>query len=57
MAVEYGRKRGFEYDIEENEVAALVSDAIVGSVGTTVYADAIRWTYLGEKTTEEAAQQ
>lgn len=54
---EYGWKFVGEYDIVENEVAALVSDAIVGSVGTTVYADAIRWTYVGEKTKEESSQQ
>ena len=50
---EYGWKRVGEYDIVENDVAVLVSDAIVGNLGTTVYVDAIRWTFLGENTTGE----
>ncbi len=54
---EYGWQRVSEYDIVENEVVVWVSDAIVGSLGTTVYADAIRWTYLGGKITDESAQQ
>ena len=46
-----------EYDIVENDVAVLVSDAVVGNRGTTVYADAIRWTFVGTKNTDEASQK
>ena len=46
-----------QYDIVENDVAVLVSDAVVGNRGTTVYADAIRWTFVGTKNTDEASQK
>ena len=46
-----------EYEIVENTVAVLVSDAAIGNKGTTVNADAIRWTYLDQKTKEEPAPQ
>ena len=54
---EYGWKIVGEYDLVKSDVAVLVSDAVVGIQGSTVYADAIRWTHLAEKTTEEPAQQ
>ena len=46
-----------EYEIVEDAVAVLVSDATIENTGTTVYADAIRWTYLGEEDFEESAQK
>lgn len=46
---EYGWKRVGEYDIKENEVAVWLADEIVGSVGSTVNADAVRWTFTGQK--------
>lgn len=46
-----------EYEILEEDVAVLVSDAVVGTQGDTVYADAIRWTYLSEKSTDEPVQK
>lgn len=46
-----------EYDIVENDVAVLVSDTVVGNQGTTVYADAIRWTFVGTKNTGESSQE
>ena len=46
---EYGWKIVGEYDLVKSDVAVLVSDAVVGNSGTTVYADAIRWTFVKEK--------
>ena len=53
---EYGWKIVGEYDLVKSDVAVLVSDAVVGNSGTTVYADAIRWTFVGEQTTDEPTQ-
>ncbi|MYF37510.1 MAG: hypothetical protein F4219_01880 [Gammaproteobacteria bacterium] len=46
-----------EYEIVEDAVAVLISDAAIENTGTTVYADAIRWTYLGEEDIEESVQK
>ena len=56
-AAEKGWQLVGDYEIVENTVAVLVSDATIGNTGTTVHADAIRWTYLDEKTSEESAQK
>ena len=56
VSSEYGWKLVGDYEILENDVVVLVSDAVVGNQGDTVYTDAIRWIFTGEKTTEEPAQ-
>ena len=46
---EHGWKLVGEYDLVKSDVAVLVSDAVIGNQGSTVYADAIRWTFVKEK--------
>ena len=57
VGLDHGWQRVGEFDLVEDSVAVLVSDATDGTQGNTVYADAIRWTYQSEITKEESAQQ
>ena len=54
---EYEWKNVGYFEITEENVAVLVSDAVVGTKGNTVYVDAIRWTFADEEPAVEPTQE